>query len=205
MRAAIIEVGDPRLRKPSSPVAREDRDALDQWVKDLHDTLDHIRPVQSRYCGLSGVQIGMMKRLCLIWTKEAGYQLLINPSVELTGGELQYYYEGCFSVPGCRIPVPRHNWAIINYADQRLEQRQERFEGMHARLVLHEIDHTDGVLCTDRVVTGDRILVAAEFNEVLASSPEYAGLLKSSMSRSAFDLIQTQLSQILQDSSSDQR
>ena len=60
--------------------------------------------------------------------------------------------EGCLSMPGLYGPVPRHRWVEMEFQtieDNKLVGHKERFDGLAARVMQHELDHLDGVLFTD--------------------------------------------------------
>ncbi|HET6520438.1 MAG TPA: peptide deformylase [Geminicoccaceae bacterium] len=75
--------------------------------------------------------------------------VLVNPEVEPLGGEEAEEaldWEGCLSIPGLRGIVPRR--ARVGYRGLGLDGRriEREAEGLHARVVQHEVDHLDGVL-----------------------------------------------------------
>jgi peptide deformylase len=86
---------------------------------------------------------------------------LVNPVVELVGGERALGWEGCLSVPGLRGVVPRH--LRIRYRATGLDGKtiERAAEGFHARVVQHECDHLDGILYPQRM-TDHRLLVFLE-------------------------------------------
>lgn len=76
---------------------------------------------------------------------------LINPEIEPLSDELELGFEGCLSIPGLQGLVPRHR--RIGYRgyspDGKLIEREA--DGLHARVVQHEVDHLNGVLYTMRM------------------------------------------------------
>jgi peptide deformylase len=71
---------------------------------------------------------------------------LINPVIEPLDDAIVPGLEGCLSIPGLRGIVPRH--ARIGYRgltpDGNVIEREAN--GLHARVVQHEVDHLDGIL-----------------------------------------------------------
>jgi len=179
-----------------SPIGR-DPHAIGDGTELLTAALQGLLTPQARFSALSGVQVGLMKRICVMWTREGGYRTLVDPAVEVTGGDPHYYYENCFSILGQRFPVARPAWAVISWTDVTHRQRtQARYAGLHARLVLHEIDHMDGILCSDRVSAGDQILTNAEYKQLVARDPSWAAM-KSDLLRSDFDKLQRKIRRVL--------
>ena len=72
--------------------------------------------------------------------------MLVNPEVEPLGDEPALDWEGCLSIPGLRGLVPRS--ARVRYRGFGLDggRIEREAEGLHARVVQHEVDHLDGVL-----------------------------------------------------------
>lgn len=170
----ILSFGDERLIQVSSSVDPTDLPGLYKWIEDLQDTLAEGMvqvPIKGRsLSGLTAVQIGIMKRICLLWFRDGGFRPLLNPTVMASGGDVTYSYENCFSILALRVRVPRPQWTTIRYQDPLLAWHEERFDGKASRLVLHEIDHTDGILCIHRMEKGDRPLTTAEYEALLAES-----------------------------------
>jgi peptide deformylase len=99
--------------------------------------------------GLSANQIGILKRVCIIRYKNAKMDL-VNPIVriptERSSCRIEYELEGCLSLPGKEVLVPRYNQIIL---------RADNFSGeihlsdLWARIVQHEIDHLDAKTILD--------------------------------------------------------
>ena len=101
--------------------------------------------------GLAGPQVGMLKRICVIDTREEGECVcLINPEVIETSGE-QSGDEGCLSVPGKCGLVTRPNHVVVKALNENMEEIEVTGEGLFARALLHEIDHLDGILYVSKV------------------------------------------------------
>ncbi len=76
---------------------------------------------------------------------------LINPEIEPLSDEIEMGFEGCLSIPGLQGLVPRFRkigYRGLTPDGQRIEREAE---GLHARVVQHEVDHLDGVLYTMRM------------------------------------------------------
>lgn len=56
----------------------------------------------------------------------------------------------CF--PNLLVKVMRHLKVNIKYRDENWEERTMELEGSMSELLQHEIDHLDGILCTQRAI-----------------------------------------------------
>ena len=76
---------------------------------------------------------------------------LINPEIVKVEGEIVTDYEGCLSVKDVYGKVPRHSKIRVRALDT--EGREVRFkaEGFLARVIQHEIDHTNGTVFIDHL------------------------------------------------------
>lgn len=83
--------------------------------------------------------------------------MMINPVILTKSEECSLDEEGCFSEPGIYGQVLRSDSIEVEFRDDRFLLKKLRLEGFSARVVLHEIDHLDGVLFTDKLV-GEEII-----------------------------------------------
>ena len=83
---------------------------------------------------------------------------MLNPETVEQCKEILYLYENCLSFADWRVRVPRPSWTAVRYQDEQLVWHEERFEGKVARLVLHEIDHTNGILYIDYLTSADELI-----------------------------------------------
>lgn len=99
--------------------------------------------------GLAGPQIGVMRRVFVI----AGWpEPFVNPEVERVGPETETVEEGCLSLPAdLLVPVERPKRVWLRAQDSQGRMRRFKLRGRGARCALHELDHLDGILITDRV------------------------------------------------------
>jgi peptide deformylase len=59
--------------------------------------------------------------------------------------------EGCLSAPGLMLKVKRPEKCTLAYMNEKREEVIEEFEGIWARIVLHEYDHMLGQSFLQRV------------------------------------------------------
>lgn len=120
--------------------------------------------------GLAATQIGVLKRVIVydISDDEEPCPIaLCNPVIVESSDECETDDEGCLSLPGITVPVERP--IIVTCEGQALDGTAVRIqaEGLHARLLQHEIDHLDGVLIIDRATPEERRAALRRFREAL--------------------------------------
>ncbi|HEX6416723.1 MAG TPA: peptide deformylase [Candidatus Saccharimonadales bacterium] len=153
----IITLPNPHLREKSSRV----HVITDDTIKLIDDmttaSLDweDSRPHEIS-AALAAVQVDNMQRVVIIRSdfddkSERHFTPLINPEIVKFEGALIEDYEGCLSVGGVYGKVARYSKVRVKALD--LEGKEVRFkaEGFLARVIQHEIDHTNGVVFIDHI------------------------------------------------------
>lgn len=79
--------------------------------------------------------------------------VLVNPKLEPEGDEQVTFYEGCLSVRGYGALVQRWRAVRISGVDAEGRPVALRLEGWPARIMQHELDHLNGTLYVDRMLT----------------------------------------------------
>ena len=79
--------------------------------------------------------------------------VLVNPKLEPEGDEQVTFYEGCLSVRGYGALVPRWRAVRVSGVDAEGRPVALRLEGWPARIMQHELDHLNGTLYVDRMLT----------------------------------------------------
>ena len=116
----------------------ENIDEVKELIQDLKDTLHAIPDAK----GLSAIQLGINKRVCICsWGGDE--VLLINPVITRSRGE-QEYLEGCLSVPGVYKKVTRFQKVWCSYLDENGEQQEIAQGGRMSDIIQHELDHFEG-------------------------------------------------------------
>lgn len=157
----IREFGEPCLSKVCKPV-KEMNDRTRELIDDMLDTMYDAQGV-----GLAAPQVGILKRIAVVDCGD-DYQdgpiVMINPVVVETSGE-QTDYEGCLSYPGRVGKVTRPNYAKVRAFNENMEEYEIEGEELLARALLHEIDHLDGHVYSEKV-EGD-ILTSEELQQLM--------------------------------------
>jgi peptide deformylase len=110
--------------------------------------------------GLAAPQIGINLRIIAVRTRnfeEKGRaqrrldsEILVNPRITQTRGELVALEEGCLSCPGINIEVSRFPEIKVRaFDDEKGKKINKRYLDFAARVIQHEIDHLDGKLIVD--------------------------------------------------------
>jgi peptide deformylase len=150
MKMPIVTVPHASLTLPSAEVPSGH--SITQLVQDMVDTATHHGAE-----GLAAVQIGAALRIIIVNVNEGEprqYVCLINPKISKLSGILISKNEGCLSIPGKSLAVPRALTCEVDYhAYPNGKFNNQKLQGRLARIVQHEIDHLDGILMTDRAVT----------------------------------------------------
>jgi len=137
----IVLYPDPVLLRATVPVERVD-DEIRAFVVDMVDTLHRAPGI-----GLAANQVGVGKRICIVdvtvGENPEALCVFINPEIrEVAGNEVDE--EGCLSFPGITLDVERAETVTVEALDLEGERCTYTFEGLMARVVLHECEHLDG-------------------------------------------------------------
>ena len=149
----ILVYPDSRLGRVSSPVENID-DALSKFVFDLEETMRAGPPS----VGIAASQVGRFERIVIIdvsskpETPNHGKLILINPKIILKQGSV-VGREGCLSVPDYTGNVMRAEVVTLQALNLVGKTLDYKMEGFEARAIQHEIDHLDGLLFLDRLVS----------------------------------------------------
>jgi peptide deformylase len=163
----VRKLGDPVLRAAAVPVDRFDgalREEIERMGRLMGDALG---------IGLAANQIGVAHRV-LVYRLHDEEQptALVNPVLEWVSEELEAAEEGCLSLPGVHIEVERPARLRVRARDGHGEELAIEAEGLHARVIQHEIDHLDGILILDRVPRAVRKQAMRDLRETLRGGAE---------------------------------
>jgi peptide deformylase len=111
--------------------------------------------------GIAATQVGVMQRIVIVnvstypkikKAKHHGHIILVNPEIIDWQG-MKKGREGCMSVPDFTGNVIRAESIVLHALNEKGIQQEYEMEGFEARAVQHEIDHLDGLLFLDRLVS----------------------------------------------------
>ena len=161
----IYLYGHPVLRAKASPVA-EVTDDLVRLIMNMHETMRHAQGI-----GLAANQVGSLQRVIVIDVSEMeDFQhippmTLINPEVVSSSGSW-VIEEGCLSIPEVRDEEERPETIVVRYRDTSYNLLEIEANSMLARVILHELDHINGVLFLDHLTRERRALHQERLKEI---------------------------------------
>ncbi len=154
---AIVQIGHPTLRLRAREV-RDDEIGTDELERICDDLVETMRAANG--AGLAAPQVDIPLRIFAVevgdnprypYKPRLRLRVLVNPVVRAVGDETYESYEGCLSIPDLRGLLPRSTEVEVRYRDPDGTEHVERFGGLSAGTMQHELDHLDGVLFPDRV------------------------------------------------------
>ena len=154
---SIIALPDKRLRQKSHKVhvvtdkTREIIETLKKVALDWENSRPH-----EASAAISAVQVGIMEKIAIIRDDfddkdSKDFTALINPEIVKFEGKIIDDYEGCLSVPDVYGKVPRHDKIRVKALDINGNEVRFKADGFLARIIQHEIDHTNGITFVDKI------------------------------------------------------
>jgi peptide deformylase len=149
----ILTYPDARLKQASRPVPVVD-DALRAFIADLEETMR----AGPGGVGIAAPQVGRFERIAIVdvpprkKSSSHGRLVLVNPEITAWDG-MAIGREGCMSVPDYTGNVIRAERIGLTALDEHGTIRDFEMHGFEARAVQHELDHLDGFLFLDRLVS----------------------------------------------------
>lgn len=140
----VVKIPAPVLREVAKPVAK-----ISKKTQLLIDDMVRIM-TKANGIGLAAPQVGLLQQVIVVAADGMKPTALINPVVVKSEGE-QIGEEGCLSIPGLYGDVKRAAYVEVEALDRRGRELTFEFEGLPARVLLHEVDHLSGVLFIDKV------------------------------------------------------
>jgi peptide deformylase len=173
----IVGYGHPILRTVAVEIDAE-YPMLEKLIADMWDTM-----YASNGVGLAAPQINRAIRLFVIdstqifegmeeeekkkYPKDFGYkQVFINTKIIKLFGEEWSYNEGCLSIPKVREDVLRNEEVEIEYYDEQFNKQIQVFNGITARVILHEYDHIEGKLFIDKLPLLKKKLIKSKLTDI---------------------------------------
>ncbi|MCW8930699.1 MAG: peptide deformylase [Gammaproteobacteria bacterium] len=149
----ILKYPDEVLKQISEPVESFDNELL-AFLADLEETMR----AGPGGVGIAAAQVGNFRRIAIVDVsakpkiKHNGCMILINPEIKTWDG-MKIGREGCMSVPDYTGNVIRAEKITLQACNAKGELCDYECEGYEARAVQHELDHLDGMLFLDRLVS----------------------------------------------------
>ena len=131
-------------------------DNIDASYPNLSDIIENMFETmrQANGIGLAAQQVGLDIKLFVIDLTDYSEvdpelkdfkKVFINSEILELSEETMVAEEGCLSFPGIYFKVQRPTKVKLRYLDETFQEKEEWFDGLSARCVQHEHDHTEGV------------------------------------------------------------
>lgn len=173
----IVGYGHPVLRKVATDI-NADYPGLQKLIADMWETM-----YASNGVGLAAPQINKDIRLFVIdsvqifenkdedddetYPDAPGYKgVFINAHIVEEGGNDWAYNEGCLSIPKIREDIMRAEKVTLRYRDEQFTEQTRTFNGITARVILHEYDHIEGRLFIDHISPLKRKLLKRKLDDI---------------------------------------
>ncbi|MDR2247952.1 MAG: peptide deformylase [Treponema sp.] len=155
----ILTLGNELLRQKAEtirPIDAEYKKIAGAMFEALHE---------GKGVGLAGPQIGLMKRIFVVYIEGDEPRVFINPSIIETSQDMVKYEEGCLSIPGLWADVVRPSQVRVQAWNERGRPFTLAASGILARVILHECDHLEGILFIDRISEPKRNRILTKFEK----------------------------------------
>ncbi len=181
----IYTYGTRVLKQKAEPVRTVDEETV-KLVMDMFDTMHAAGGI-----GLAANQIGKPRRVITVdisdieetkepKTEEEKIRFKSHPPIALINPEIIHsegiwtMEEGCLSIPEVRDMVERAEKIKVRYKDTSFRTVELEADGLFARVILHEIDHLNGILFLDHVPTEGRKVHKVQLKKIQRGEIETA-------------------------------
>jgi peptide deformylase len=165
---SIVQVGAPVLRARAERVPPE-RIATPEFQALIATMIEAMRKAPG--VGLAAPQIGVPWQVIVLEDRSElqvsltdeerrerervafAPRVFVNPTLRLLGDGRATFFEGCLSVSGFAGLVERSAEVEVTGLDEHGLSQTWRVRGWPARILQHEVDHLEGTLYVDRMLT----------------------------------------------------
>jgi peptide deformylase len=164
----IRQVGEPVLRQRARPLTAEEirSSPIQRLIEQMRDIMREAPGV-----GLAAPQIGQSLQLAVIEDREdylqgiapailqerertpVSFHVIINPRLTIADASPAVFFEGCLSLDSFAALVPRAIAVRVDCLNEHGESMVIQARGWYARILQHEIDHLNGTLYIDRMLS----------------------------------------------------
>ncbi|MGY3777563.1 peptide deformylase [Isobaculum melis] len=142
----IVIYPDKRLETKTTPVDEITAEVL-TLLDDMYETM-----LANDGIGIAAPQVGSNLRIAIVeMDEESGLIEMINPVVHSEKGK-DVDIEGCLSFPEIYGTVERAYEVVVRYFDREGQEIEIEADDYLARALLHEIEHLEGQLFTDKII-----------------------------------------------------
>lgn len=137
----FVNENDPILKQKTVEFNFDD-DSLNP--SEISDRLIQTLKASRNAFGLAAPQVGLPYRVFAMGSEE-NYSVLFNPRLSYISEETVHMEEGCLSFPFLILSITRPKEVHVEYQNKKGEWDKMGLTGLSARVVLHEMDHLDGI------------------------------------------------------------
>jgi peptide deformylase len=173
----IVAYGTPILRQVAKDIT-PDYPELAKLIEDMWETM-----YSSNGVGLAAPQVNRDIRLFVVDSHQVFdnleenekdkypdgpgiKQTFINAHIVSVDGEEWSYNEGCLSIPKIREDISRSEEVTLDFVDENFQPHTETYNGISARIILHEYDHIEGKLFIDYLKPLKRKLLKSKLDDI---------------------------------------
>jgi peptide deformylase len=134
--------------------------ALDTWVPSFpagdapyrRMVSDHMQALCSSHKG-QGIAANQITLNAAVFVTHIQKDMvtMFNPEIMEISKDSVLMSEGCLSDPGLYLKISRPDMIMASWEDELGERSQATLYGMDCRVFLHEMDHLQGIMFSDRV------------------------------------------------------
>jgi peptide deformylase len=176
----IYLFGTETLKKTARPVESLD-DSVVRLMYDMFETMH-----EANGLGLAATQVGDLRRVITIDISDVTEPnaegetestlhptspdlpktlALINPEIVSEEGKW-FMEEGCLSLPHLRGEVERAEKIHVRFHNADFKEQELSADGLLARVLLHELDHLNGILFVDRISKTKRSMLLPKLRKI---------------------------------------
>jgi len=168
MKLDIVQIGDAVLRRKARPLELDEiaGPGIVDLIENMRETMRTAPGV-----GLAAPQIGVPIQVAVIedpsefisklppkQAAERGrrpvpFHVVINPILTVLDAGPEEFFEGCLSLAGFTAIVPRARRVRVDCLNENADPVVIEATGWYARILQHEIDHLNGIVYIDRMLT----------------------------------------------------
>ena len=173
----IVAYGTPILRTVCKDIEPH-YTQLDKLLEDMWETM-----YASNGVGLAAPQVNRDIRLFIVDSSQifanldeedkgkypddpGTKQVFINAHIVTDDGDEWAYNEGCLSIPKIREDIFRKQEVTLEFDDENFQHQTRTFNGVTARVILHEYDHIEGKLFIDYMKPLKRKLLKGKLDDI---------------------------------------
>jgi peptide deformylase len=154
-KSKMVYFPDVRLLTPCQPINFQfwTEEKLKGLFREMVNEMVNIKGFFQNNCvGISANQLGYDLSVFVISRcprneklKNKFHDIYINPQIIKVSEETSLKWEGCISEPKHLLLIRRPNQVVLSYQDLNGEKKTEVLSNYKSRIVLHELDHINGV------------------------------------------------------------